>query len=408
MALPGRCLTINPQSVIWTLTGSSDAEAPGLDDDIPAEMRDKQYLDIAVSRRVVCAVDFDNQVDCFGDSFYPNLDVDGKSPEGDFTAVSGHGGAWQHFCGIKTDGSVQCWEYKNSRRSTWRNREVLYMESSARTGPYIDVSVSEVRTCGVKSDNTSDCWQWSRLHYLWGGRLPSGFAYESVSTGYKHFFCGLTTDGYIKCTGSTVGGHDYPVVDDSSVREVRLSGLNLDFDSDSTTHSVGPAHEKNSTTITVTPRHAGTTVEIVPADADDNAGGHQIELTGDSVTVTVTATSFDGSSETVHTIEIDRTAPPDEDRLRSLSISDVELDFDDDTYLYRADVEADVASVTVTPTAYDPDATVVVLPVDADTNNEGHQISLTAGAANFVNINVLSEDTTEVAIYTIVINRPDS
>ena len=64
-----------------------------------------------------------------------------------------------------------------------------------------------------------------------------------------------------------------------------------------------------------------------------------------------------------------------------------------------------VASVTVTPTAYDPDATVVVLPVDADLNAEGHQVSLTAGQANFITISVMSEDTTEVATYTIVINR---
>ena len=194
----------------------------------------------------------------------------------------------------------------------------------------------------------------------------------------------------------------------SDIAHIELSGIELGYQLGVTDYSVQAVYTLLSTTITAPLRNSDAQVEFMPTDADTDTPGHQIDLVSGSASVTVTVTDED-DNVTTYSIEITRDdAPAHEARLMLLGISDVELDFDDDTHLYRADVAADVESVTVTPMAYDPDATVVVLPVDADINAEGHQVGLTAGAANVVNVTVISEDTTEVVTYTIVINRPDS
>ena len=194
----------------------------------------------------------------------------------------------------------------------------------------------------------------------------------------------------------------------SDIAHIELSGIELGYQPGVTDYSVQAVYNLTSTTITAPLRNSDAQVEFMPTDADDNTDGHQIDLVSGSASVTVTVTD-ENDNVTTYSIEITRDdAPADEARLMLLGISDVELDFDDDTHLYRADVAADVESVTVTPMAYDPDATVVVLPADAVTGTDGHQVSLTAGAANFITISVMSEDTTEVVTYTVVITRPDS
>ena len=51
-----------------------------------------------------------------------------------------------YTCGIKSDGSVECWG---------RNYEG---QSSPPNGPFIDISAGTNHTCGTKTDGSVDCW----------------------------------------------------------------------------------------------------------------------------------------------------------------------------------------------------------------------------------------------------------
>ena len=63
------------------------------------------------------------------------------------------------------------------------------------------------------------------------------------------------------------------------------------------------SREMGSTTVTATAADADATVTISPADADADVAGHQVDLTaGEDVSVEVTVTSSDGTSESVYTV----------------------------------------------------------------------------------------------------------
>ena len=63
------------------------------------------------------------------------------------------------------------------------------------------------------------------------------------------------------------------------------------------------SREMESTTVTATAADADATVTISPADADADAAGHQVDLAdGEDVSVEVTVTSSDGTSESVYTV----------------------------------------------------------------------------------------------------------
>ena len=80
------------------------------------------------------------------------------------------------------------------------------------------------------------------------------------------------------------------------------------------------------------------------------------------------------------------------------------------TTSYTARVSNDVSSVTITPTRSNSNATLTYLDSgdqaleDADSNTEGHQISLSVGE-NTVKVKVTAVDTTTTRTYTIVISR---
>ena len=368
---------------------------------VPDYVAARRYQAIDTMSDGVCALGLDNKIDCWRGTRYLN------SPSGKFKTVAAGG---RSGCGILQTGNLKCWKYTRAPYNS-------YSEFGPEPGTFTHVSLGYWRVCGVKTDNTPHCWRTpeSSNDYL---IPPTGVEFESMRVGFWYFVCGLTTEGEINCFSQqphenalVADGLDVPGIDDEMERQefaLHLRGIHLGFDSSVTQYNVTAGYRMDQTDLILVNEHAYSSVDISPDDADSDTPGHQIDFSNGSATVTVTVTG-EGGSDTAYTIGITRDAAPDDEaRLRSLSISDVELDFDDDTYLYRADVEADVASVTVTPTAYDTDATVVVLPADADLNAEGHQVSLTAGQANFITISVMSEDTTEVATYTIVINRPDS
>ncbi len=88
--------------------------------------------------------------------------------------------------------------------------------------------------------------------------------------------------------------------------ELDLHGIGLEprFDPDQADYQ-GYMHsrEMGSTTVTATAENADATVAISPADADADVAGHQVDLTaGEDVSVEVTVTSSDGTSESVYVV----------------------------------------------------------------------------------------------------------
>ena len=53
---------------------------------------------------------------------------------------------WYHSCGVKTDGTVDCWGYNSQGQST------------APSGTFVQVSAGLYHSCGVRTDGTLDCW----------------------------------------------------------------------------------------------------------------------------------------------------------------------------------------------------------------------------------------------------------
>ena len=81
------------------------------------------------------------------------------------------------------------------------------------------------------------------------------------------------------------------------------------------------------------------------------------------------------------------------------------IGFRSDLKSYHVGVASTVTTPTVTAVTTHPHATVAFTPAtDADTNADGHQMTLSAGG-NMVTVTVTAEDTTTTETYTLTINR---
>ena len=101
-------------------------------------------------------------------------------------------GAW-HTCGVKTDGSVECWGWDGHGQST------------PPDGSFISVSAGERHSCGVKTDFSVVCWGLDNN----GQSTPPGDSFDSVSAGDFHT-CGVTTNGSVQCWGDNANGKATP------------------------------------------------------------------------------------------------------------------------------------------------------------------------------------------------------
>jgi hypothetical protein len=108
-------------------------------------------------------------------------------PRGTFKQISG-------LCGIKSDGSLECWRY-NWLTST------IELVPNLPAGIFIQVSARMRNICGVKSDSTLVCWQYQNEFDSLGqiSIIPSG-TFKQVSTGNRHA-CGVKSDDTLACWG---------------------------------------------------------------------------------------------------------------------------------------------------------------------------------------------------------------
>ena len=125
-----------------------------------------------------CGLRTDGSIECWGDNGFGRSDA----PGGSFTQVSA-GGA--HSCGLRTDGSIEC----------WGDNEYGGLDASG--GSFTQVSARGAHSCGLRTDGSIECWGAN-----WYGQSDApGGSFTQVSAGTLHS-CGLRTDGSIECWGN--------------------------------------------------------------------------------------------------------------------------------------------------------------------------------------------------------------
>ena len=99
---------------------------------------------------------------------------------------------------------------------------------------------------------------------------------------------------------------------------------------------------------------------------------------------------------------------PESARLKSLTVSDGDIGvFSNGIFDYAATVPAGTTTTTITAQQAftGGSASVAISPTDADTNADGHQVTLTAGQANVVTITVTAPNGTDTETYTLTITH---
>ena len=93
---------------------------------------------------------------------------------------------YQHTCGIKEDGTVECWGRDDNDQS-----------SPPPGARFRSVSAGSQHTCGIKEDSTVECWGSNMDGLLFP---PPNVRFRSVSAGASHT-CGVIEDGTVECWG---------------------------------------------------------------------------------------------------------------------------------------------------------------------------------------------------------------
>ena len=171
-------------------------------------------------------------------------------------------------------------------------------------------------------------------------------------------------------------------------------------------YGVTVAHDATSIVITPTTKDPHAAVTSVPADADMNAAGIQVNLPTDRTRVYFKVTAEDGVSSTDYLIEVFREHPPATNaRLTGLTLSGVTIpeNFGSRTYAYTGTTS--LATTTVTPELSDLDATAVI-KLGGVTDADG-TVNLALGT-NVITVEVTAEDRTTQQTYTVTVTRINS
>ena len=170
--------------------------------------------------------------------------------------------------------------------------------------------------------------------------------------------------------------------------------------------------------ITVGPAAAdGAAWRILPADADPDTDGHQVDLYAprqgrDAQTVvSVIVRSADGLRLDSYDVTVTREAAADDARLVEISLdldgTELTPGFESGTMNYLSTVANSVTSATLTVRAAHAEATVAVEPADADPDTDGHQLAFAVGE-NLVRVTVTAENGHDTRVYSLRVTRAEA
>ena len=136
-----------------------------------------------------CGLRTDGTAQCWGNNHLGRADA----PSGVFSAITAGGG---HSCGLRTDGTAQCWGDNNSGPG----------QADAPSGVFTAITAGLVYSCGLRTDGTAQCWGYNASGQA---DAPPG-VFTAITAGLVHS-CGLRTDGTAQCWGyNAFGESDAP------------------------------------------------------------------------------------------------------------------------------------------------------------------------------------------------------
>ncbi len=208
-----------------------------------------------------------------------------------------------------------------------------------------------------------------------------------------------------------VASRTYTIIIQPASSEASLSSLNLDgetlqptFSEKVLDYTAVVSASVSVVTVTAVAKETDAVVTVLPEDADLMTAGHQVSFTGVALTISVTVLAPDGETERTYIVRV--RSPSDDASLQSLRLYELSLSpaFTPDGLVYAVTAPSPASSATLYARLTDSSATMLITPVDADTNQAGHQVNLSQDA-NAVTILVTAEDGTTTATYTVTITR---
>ena len=198
----------------------------------------------------------------------------------------------------------------------------------------------------------------------------------------------------------------YEMPADSALSSLELSDVNLgNFSPSILNYYVNVPNTVSQTTVDAEPVDSDASVTILPADADTNTAGHQVDIGSATTTVTVTVTvGTDVSTYAVEITKVDAAVLSDDSSLSSLELSGIDIGFSSTTTHYNQLVDSTVDSTTLSYTRGDETAAVSITPGDADGVTAGHQVDLGIGL-NTITVALKSSDGTSNTSYVVKVTR---
>ena len=193
---------------------------------------------------------------------------------------------------------------------------------------------------------------------------------------------------------------------DNTLENLTLNNATLspNFHGNTTNYTARVGQARAVTTVEVRANHSMARTVILPADADGETAGHQVNLIEGANSIFIVVIAPNGNPR-AYTIRIHRSFSGDAS-LKSLQLSGVTISpkFVAGTTSYRGNVARTTTSTTVTAQRNHSMARTVILPADADRETAGHQVALIDGV-NPITIVVIAPDGTS-RIYTVSVTRP--
>jgi cysteine-rich repeat protein len=145
---------------------------------------DVEMLDLDVMGQRGCAIKADRTLACFNPV--------GTFPSGTFLQIDA---GTEHMCGIRTDGSLECW-----------GTELHGRMAKPAGNDYVDVTAGTNHSCALRSNGRAVCW----------GSLPEAptgpeARFVDIAAGADHT-CGMRSDGRLICWGPGLGSYNAPTV----------------------------------------------------------------------------------------------------------------------------------------------------------------------------------------------------
>ena len=249
---------------------------------------------------------------------------------------------------------------------------------------------------------------------------------SSAATGFSNLATGVTTYGMdnVVCTGDeshlfdcdalledilcfegeAAGVHCLPPPPGNAMlASLHLTDVAIDpFSASVQTYSGTALMPTSRTTVWARTTHAGATVDITPADADENTDGHQVDLDG-LQTIEVEVTAEDGTTRT-YTVNVTLRAVGTNARLSGLSLGGDALgSFSPGQTSYRVNLgRTERRSLLVAATAEDSNATVAIGAGSGESGGSDVNVQLFVGH-NEVKVTVTAEDGVTTRTYTVIL-----